>query len=166
MDRAGRHRAAVPVGYGRATLAPSTLSLIRNMFVDPRERTVAISVWVTRFSVGGAVGPLVGGVMLAYFWWGSVFLIGQPVMVPLLLPEYRDPNPGRIDVLSALQSLAPGGTGAALLDAARSAFADAFQVAAACSAAIVAVTAAAAASVLRQPKVTLSAESVPAQKGQ
>jgi len=128
-------------------------------------------VWVTRFSVGGAVGPLVGGVMLAYFWWGPVFLIGLPVMMlllilgPLLLPEYRDPNPGRIDVMSALQSLAPGGTGAALLEAARSAFTDAFQVAAACSAAMVAAIAAAAASALRQPRVTLSAESVPAEKG-
>lgn len=99
------------LGIAGATLAPSTLSLIRNMFADPRERTVAISVWVTSFSVGGAIGPLVGGVMLEYFWWGSVFLVGVPVMLlllvlgPLLLPEYRDPKPGRIDVLSALQSL-------------------------------------------------------------
>ena len=99
------------LGVAGATLAPSTLSLIRNMFTDPRERTVAISVWVTSFSVGGAVGPLVGGVMLEHFWWGSVFLVGVPVMLlllilgPLLLPEYRDPNPGRIDVFSALQSL-------------------------------------------------------------
>ena len=101
------------LGMAGATLAPSTLSLIRNMFADPRERTVAISVWVTSFSVGGAIGPLVGGVMLEYFWWGSVFLVGVPVMLllllvlgPLLLPEYRDPKPGRIDLPSALQSLA------------------------------------------------------------
>jgi MFS transporter, DHA2 family, multidrug resistance protein len=99
------------LGVAGATLAPSTLSLIRNMFTDPRERTVAISVWVTSFSAGGAIGPLVGGVMLEHFWWGSVFLVGVPVMVlllilgPLLLPEYRDPNPGRLDIVSALQSL-------------------------------------------------------------
>jgi MFS transporter, DHA2 family, multidrug resistance protein len=100
------------LGIAGATLAPSTLSLIRNMFADPRERTVAISVWVMSFSAGSAVGPLVGGVMLAHFWWGSVFLVGVPVMAlllilgPQLLPEYRDPNPGPLDVVSAAQSLA------------------------------------------------------------
>ena len=100
------------LGIAGATLAPSTLSLIRSMFADPRERTLAIGVWVTSFSVGGAIGPLVGGVMLEYFWWGSVFLVGVPVMAlllvlgPLLLPEHRDPNPGPLDLPSALQSLA------------------------------------------------------------
>src|SRR5687768_966844 len=100
------------LGVAGATVAPSTLSLIRNMFLDPRERTVAISVWVTSYSVGGAVGPLIGGVLLQYFWWGSVFLIAVPVMAlllvvgPRLLPEYRDPNAGRPDVLSAGLSLA------------------------------------------------------------
>jgi MFS transporter, DHA2 family, multidrug resistance protein len=58
------------LGVAGATLAPSTLSLIRNMFADPRQRTVAISVWITSFSVGGAVGPLVGGLLLEWFWWG------------------------------------------------------------------------------------------------
>jgi MFS transporter, DHA2 family, multidrug resistance protein len=100
------------LGIAGATLAPSTLSLIRNMFADPRERTVAISVWVMSFSAGSAIGPLVGGVMLEHFWWGSVFLVGVPVMVlllvlgPLLLPEYRDPQPGPLDLVSAAQSLA------------------------------------------------------------
>src|SRR5262249_17783667 len=84
------------LGLAGATLAPSTLSLIRNMFHDPRERTVAISVWITSYSVGGAIGPLLGGVMLEHFWWGSVFLLAVPVMVlllavgPRLLPEFRD----------------------------------------------------------------------------
>src|SRR5256712_7489846 len=64
------------LGIAGATLAPSTLSLIRNMFLDPHQRTVAIGVWVTSYSVGGAIGPLLGGVLLQYFWWGSVFLIG------------------------------------------------------------------------------------------
>jgi len=100
------------LGIAGATLAPSTLSLIRNMFLDPHERTVAIGVWVTSYSVGGAIGPLLGGVLLEYFWWGSVFLLGVPVMLlllvvgPVLLPEYRDPNAGRLDLLSAGLSLA------------------------------------------------------------
>ncbi|MCD6075806.1 MAG: transporter [Rhodospirillales bacterium] len=100
------------LGIAAATLAPSTLSLIRNMFLDPQQRTVAISIWATSFSVGGAIGPLIGGIMLEYFWWGSVFLIGVPVMVvllivgPKLLPEFRDPNAGRLDILSAALSIA------------------------------------------------------------
>jgi len=100
------------LGVAGATLAPSTLSLIRNMFPDPRQRTVAISVWVTSYSVGGAIGPVLGGVVLQYFWWGAVFLLAVPVMAlllvvgPLLLPEYRDPGAGRPDILSAALSLA------------------------------------------------------------
>src|SRR5687767_15927754 len=72
------------LGLAGATVAPSTLSLIRNMFLDDHERTVAISVWIMSYSIGGAIGPLVGGALLEYFWWGSVFLIGVPVMVLLL----------------------------------------------------------------------------------
>jgi DHA2 family multidrug resistance protein-like MFS transporter len=100
------------LGVAGATLAPSTLSLIRNVFLDPRQRRVAISVWITSFSVGGAIGPLLGGVPLEWFWWGSVFLLAVPVMAlllvagPLLLPEYRDPAAGRLDVVSAALSLA------------------------------------------------------------
>jgi MFS transporter, DHA2 family, multidrug resistance protein len=100
------------LGLAGATLAPSTLSLIRSMFVDPAQRTVAIGVWVTSYSVGGAIGPLLGGILLEYFWWGSVFLLGVPIMVlllvvgPVLLPEFRDPKAGRLDLLSAAQSLA------------------------------------------------------------
>jgi DHA2 family multidrug resistance protein-like MFS transporter len=100
------------LGVAGATLAPSTLSLIRNMFVDSEQRTVAISIWITSYSAGGAIGPLLGGVLLDHFWWGSVFLIGVPVMLlllilaPVLLPEFRDPNAGRIDLSSATLSLA------------------------------------------------------------
>ncbi len=99
------------LGIAGATLAPSTLSLIRHMFHDPGQRTVAIGVWISCSSIGGAIGPLVGGVLLEYFWWGSVFLIAVPVMAmllvlgPLLLPEYRDPDAGRIDLVSAALSL-------------------------------------------------------------
>ncbi len=99
------------LGLAGATLAPSTLSLIRNMFLDPRQRTTAIAVWITSFSVGAAIGPLLGGVVLEFFWWGSAFLLAVPVMAlllvlgPRLLPEYRDPNPGRLDLVSAAMSL-------------------------------------------------------------
>lgn len=99
------------LGVAAATLAPSTLSLISNMFTDPRERTTAISVWVMSFSTGAAIGPLVGGAMLEAFWWGSVFLIGVPVMAlllalgPRLIPEFRDPAAGRFDATSASLSL-------------------------------------------------------------
>jgi MFS transporter, DHA2 family, multidrug resistance protein len=100
------------LGIAGATLAPSTLSLIRNMFLDPRQRTQAIGIWITSFSVGGAIGPLAGGVVLEFFWWGAVFLLAVPVMALLLilgprfLPEYRDPDAGRPDLSSAVLSLA------------------------------------------------------------
>jgi MFS transporter, DHA2 family, multidrug resistance protein len=99
------------LGIAGATLAPSTLSLIRSMFEDDGQRTVAIGIWVTSFSVGAAVGPLVGGVLLESFHWGSVFLLAVPVMAlllaigPRLLPEYKDPEPGRLDLASAALSL-------------------------------------------------------------
>lgn len=99
------------LGIAGATLAPSTLSLIRNMFLDPQERTAAIGIWATSFSVGAALGPLLGGFLLESFWWGAVFLLAVPVMLlllvlgPRLLPEFRDPDAGRLDLLSALLSL-------------------------------------------------------------
>jgi DHA2 family multidrug resistance protein-like MFS transporter len=99
------------LGIAGATLAPSTLSLIRHMFNDPHQRTFAIGVWIASFSAGAAIGPVLGGVLLDRYWWGSVFLLAVPVMAlllvfgPVLLPEYRDPAAGRLDVLSAGLSL-------------------------------------------------------------
>jgi DHA2 family multidrug resistance protein-like MFS transporter len=100
------------LGLAAATLAPSTLSLLRSMFLDPKQRTFAIGVWIASFSAGGAIGPLIGGVLLQFFWWGSVFLINVPVMVlllamgPRLLPEFRDPQAGRPDIVSAALCIA------------------------------------------------------------
>lgn len=100
------------LGAAGATLAPSTLSLIRALFADPRQRTIAVGVWISSFSFGGAIGPLVGGVLLTHFSWGAVFLPSIPVMLlllalgPRLLPEYRSPAGGRADPLSAGLSIA------------------------------------------------------------
>jgi DHA2 family multidrug resistance protein-like MFS transporter len=100
------------LGIAGATLAPSTLSLIRNMFHDDRQRQVAISVWTMGFAGGAIFGPIIGGFLLEHFSWGSVFLLNVPVMVlllvlgPLLLPEFRDPKPGPFDLAGAVLSLA------------------------------------------------------------
>jgi DHA2 family multidrug resistance protein-like MFS transporter len=99
------------LGIGGATLAPSTLALLRGMFADPAQRRAAIGVWTGAFTGGIAVGPIVGGLLLEHFWWGSVFLINVPVMAlllvlgPVLLPKFRDPTQGRFDLMSALLSI-------------------------------------------------------------
>lgn len=98
-------------GIAAATLMPSTLSLIRNLFPEPRQRTRAIALWSAGASGGAVLGPLVGGLLLERFWWGSVFLINVPIMAVLLvagwflLPESRDPTPGRLDAIGAGQSI-------------------------------------------------------------
>ncbi len=94
------------LGVAGATLMPSTLALISTMFRDPEQRTLAVSVWMMCLLSGTAVGPLAGGVLLEFFWWGSVFLLAVPVMAlllaagPVFLPEYRDPRAGRLDLIS------------------------------------------------------------------
>ncbi|MFF4240658.1 MFS transporter [Actinomadura geliboluensis] len=99
------------LGVAGATLMPSTLSLISNMFADARQRASAIGVWATMFALGMAAGPVVGGALVAAFWWGAVFLIAVPVAAlvltgaPALLPEYRTPA-GRLDLPSVGLSLA------------------------------------------------------------
>ncbi|WP_083917912.1 MFS transporter [Nocardiopsis xinjiangensis] len=103
--------ARAALGVAGATLMPSTLALISNMFHDPRQRAFAIGMWATFFAGGMAAGPLVGGVLLDFFWWGAAFLPAVPVLVlmmvlaPFLLPEYRAPQSGRFDLWSAALSL-------------------------------------------------------------
>ena len=99
------------LGIGGACLLPSTLSLIRSIFTDSAQRAKALGVWSAVLISGVSLGPVLSGVMLEFFWWGSVFLINAPVMVlllvlaPRLLPEFKDPNPGPFDILSSLLSL-------------------------------------------------------------
>ncbi|MFD4503115.1 MFS transporter [Streptomyces sp. NPDC058457] len=99
------------LGVAGATLMPATLALIRNLFHDPRERSLAVGIWGAAASAGTAVGPIVGGFLLEHFWWGSVFLINLPVMVVLVLvggrtlPESRNPAPGPWDLTSVVLSL-------------------------------------------------------------
>ncbi|MET9371008.1 MFS transporter [Streptomyces griseoflavus] len=99
------------LGVAGATLMPATLALIRNLFHDPRERSLAIGIWGATASAGTAVGPVLGGFLLEHFWWGSVFLINLPVMAVLvavgikLLPESRTAHPGPWDMTSVVLSL-------------------------------------------------------------
>ena len=100
------------LGFFGAMLMPSTLSLLRSIFQNRDQRRLAIAVWASAFSAGSALGPIVGGFLLEHFAWGSVFLIAVPVLIPLLIaapllvPESRDPNPGRIDPISIVLSMA------------------------------------------------------------
>ncbi|CAI6084182.1 MFS transporter [Cohnella sp. JJ-181] len=99
------------LGIAGATVSPSTLALIGNMFGNPKQRSLAIGIWMTCSMGGMALGPVVGGMVLDQFRWGSVFLLGVPVMLllllagPALLPEYRHPQAGRLDMMSVALSL-------------------------------------------------------------
>src|SRR5690606_10787903 len=123
-DRIGRRRllmigalgfgvaAGARLGLYRATLTPSAMALLGTLFLEDRRRMIAIAVWASCFSAGSALGPIAGGWLLEHFHWGSVFLINLLVMsvllvlLPLLVKESRDPNPGRLDPLSVLLSRA------------------------------------------------------------
>ncbi|MDA2803500.1 MFS transporter [Nocardiopsis suaedae] len=102
----------VLLGVGAATLAPSTLALIRGLFAHPGQRRAAVGAWTAAFSGGAVAGPVIGGLLLEHFWWGSVFLINVPVMAvlliaaPLLGPESRAPEGGSFDLPGALLCLA------------------------------------------------------------
>jgi DHA2 family multidrug resistance protein-like MFS transporter len=99
------------LGVAGATLIPSGFALVRTMFTDDKQRSMAFAVFVSCVMGGGTLGPVLGGVMLQHFWWGSVFLVGVPVMLlllvlgPLLLPENRNPDAGRLDLPSVALSL-------------------------------------------------------------
>lgn len=104
--------ARAALGVAGATLMPSTLALISNLFRDPRQRALGFGIWATMFALGMAMGPVVGGALLELFWWGAAFLLAVPIvgllllLAPVLLPEYRAPNSGRLDLLSVALSLA------------------------------------------------------------
>lgn len=99
------------LGFFGAMLMPSTLSLLRSVFTDRDQRRLAIAVWASGFAAGAALGPIVGGLLIEHFWWGSVFLLAVPVLlpmlvlIPLLIPESKDPAPGPIDPVSIVLSL-------------------------------------------------------------
>ncbi|MFP5069239.1 MFS transporter [Pseudonocardia nantongensis] len=99
------------LGVFGAMLMPSTLALLRTVFVDRTHRRLALAVWATGFAAGAAFGPIVGGVLLEHFWWGSIFVMSVPPMAlmllvaPVLLPESREPNPDRLDLVGVLLSL-------------------------------------------------------------
>lgn len=95
------------MGVAGAAIMPASMALIGRLFPDPKRSVSAMGAYMTCFLVGMAVAPLVGGVMIEYWWWGSVFLLGVPVMLltlvaaPRLLPESRTPDAGRLDLPSA-----------------------------------------------------------------
>ena len=108
--------ARVGIAVFGSMLLPATLSLLRSVFRDDRQRTLAIAIWTAGFSAGAALGPIAGGFLLNHFWWGSVFLLAVPVLLaflvaaPLILPESKDPHPGPVDPLSivlAVLTMAP-----------------------------------------------------------
>jgi len=100
------------MGIGASAIMPATLSILTNVFHDPRERAKAIGVWAGVSAVGIAIGPIAGGVLLQHFWWGSVFLVNVPVVIIalvagyLLVPDSRDPAAGRLDPLGSILSIA------------------------------------------------------------
>jgi MFS transporter, DHA2 family, multidrug resistance protein len=99
------------LGVFGAMLMPSTLALLRTLFVDRTQRRLALAIWATGFAAGAALGPVLGGVLLEHAWWGSVFLVNVPVMVallvlaPLLLQESRAAVAGRLDLLGLVLSM-------------------------------------------------------------
>src|ERR1700744_6255867 len=103
--------ARAAMGPGGAAVMPQTLSIISNVF-EPQERPKAIGIWASAVGIGVAIGPVLGGVLLAHFWWGSVFLVNVPVtiigaiLVATLVPESRNPERVGIDYLGVLLSIA------------------------------------------------------------
>ena len=104
------------MGIGGALIMPATLSILTNVFVEPRQRAKAIGIWSGTSGIGVALGPIVGGWLLEHFWWGSVFLVNVPIVGAgvlagiWLLPESRDPDAKRVDVLGSVLSITGLGT--------------------------------------------------------
>ena len=102
--------ARAAMGLGGAAVMPQTLSIIANVF-EPGERSKAIGIWTSAVGIGVAIGPVLGGLLLTHFWWGSVFLINVPVTAVglvaafFLVPDSRNPAPGKIDFLGVLGSV-------------------------------------------------------------
>jgi DHA2 family multidrug resistance protein-like MFS transporter len=100
------------LGVAGATLGPAALGLIAFMFRDPKQQAIAFGAWGGTFTVGALLGPIIGGFLLAHFWWGSVFVLGIPFMIavlifaPIVLPEFKNPNAGKLDPTSVILSLA------------------------------------------------------------
>jgi EmrB/QacA subfamily drug resistance transporter len=103
--------ARAAMGFGGAAVMPQTLSIISNVF-DPKERAKAIGIWAAAVGAGIAIGPVLGGLLLDSFWWGSVFLINVPIVaagviaILFIVPESRNPDPGKIDLLGVVLSIA------------------------------------------------------------
>jgi EmrB/QacA subfamily drug resistance transporter len=99
------------MGIGAAAVQPQTLSIIQNVF-EPEERGKAIGIWAGAAGMAVAIGPLAGGTLLKYFWWGSVFLVNVPfvivgvIAILILVPDSKDPKPGRLDPSGILLSMA------------------------------------------------------------
>ncbi|MFN8026357.1 MAG: MFS transporter [Acidimicrobiia bacterium] len=99
------------MGVGAAFMMPATLSIITNIFTEPRERARAFGVWAAVSAIGSALGPVIGGLLLAHFWWGSVFLVNVPIvmivipMAYVFVPTSRDPHPHRLDLVGSLLSI-------------------------------------------------------------
>jgi EmrB/QacA subfamily drug resistance transporter len=99
------------MGVAAAFMTPASLSIVTNLFHESRERTRAIGMWAAVSSVGAAAGPVLGGILLAHYWWGSVFLVNVPISIvlvialPIFVPETRDPHPNKVDPLGAALSI-------------------------------------------------------------
>jgi EmrB/QacA subfamily drug resistance transporter len=99
------------MGIGGAMIMPSTLSILGTVFPDAGERARAIAIWAAMSAIGIALGPVIGGLLLAHFGWGSIFMVNLPVVVValigghFLLPTSRDPSPGRMDLLGSLLTI-------------------------------------------------------------
>ena len=112
-DTTGQLIAARTVmGLGAAMIYPSTLSILTNVFTDRRERAAAIGVWGAVSGIGVVLGPIIGGLLLEHFWWGSVFVVVVPVgavcigLVAILVPDSRDPAAPRLDLPGLVLSTA------------------------------------------------------------